>query len=84
MDMARIKYEITGGNLTVPQKGEIIIPPETSIRKDIEIGDFVIKTEIIPSKVKAAILKAKTEGRWEIDVNEKEISNNKDTAKDNR
>ncbi len=60
-------YEVTGGIVDTPEKGNIRIPPEKTGRKDIEVGEVtLVKAEITPEKVASAVRTAKKNGITEI------------------
>lgn len=63
----KIKYEITCGPLTTPEKGEIQIPPEGCIRKDIEMGDLVISVKVTTKAMQEQVEQARANGKTEID-----------------
>lgn len=60
-------YEITGGIVETPEKGNIRIPPEQTGRKDIEIGEItLVKAEVTPEKVAMVVRSAKKNGITDI------------------
>lgn len=59
-------YEFTGGIVETPERGNVIIPPERTGKKDIVIGELTIKTELTPEKVGAIVRTAKKNGITEI------------------
>lgn len=75
----KIKYEITCGPLTTPEKGEIQIPPEGCIRKDIEMGDLVISVKVTTKSMQEKVNKVKESGKTEIEVDER--TNNIETER---
>lgn len=42
----KIVYEITGGIVGTPERGSIVIPPEETGRKDLEVGEMVLTRAI--------------------------------------
>lgn len=60
------EYEVTGGIVGTPERGDVRIPPEKTVRKDILEGELVIKTEVTPEKVSAIVASAKRNGITDI------------------
>ena len=60
------EYEVRGGIVQTPERGNIEIPPEKTARKDIVEGELVIKTEVTPEKVSEMVETAKRNGITEI------------------
>lgn len=60
------EYEIAGGIVETPERGNVVIPPEKCGRKDIEPGEIVIKTVETPEKVATKVQSAKRQGITEI------------------
>lgn len=62
-----IVYEITGGIVKTPEKGTIIIPPEKTGRKDLEVGEMVITRAMGNSRREEQLsIKARENGIKEI------------------
>ncbi len=59
-------YEIRGGVVKTPERGNVEIPPERTVRKDIIEGNLVITSEPTPPNVQVIVSAAKKSGITEI------------------
>lgn len=60
------EYEIAGGIVKTPDRGNVEIPPEGTVRKDISEGTLVIQTEVTPENVSQIVASAKRNGITDI------------------
>lgn len=50
-----IKYEVTAGSVDTPEKGNIRIPPDKTLRKDCEEGYYLATLEDVSAKEVAIV-----------------------------